>query len=101
MKAILAIELAWNKGFIYIWLECEFSLLCQAFSSFNLHSLVFEREMERECMRIYKEIKFEVSHIFHERNHCGDKLTSLYLENKLDFKWYDVLPYVIKLDFFL
>ena len=36
MGVILAIELAWSKGFRRIWLECDSSLLCQAFSSFNL-----------------------------------------------------------------
>jgi len=30
--AILVIELAWRKGFRRIWLECDSSLLCQAFS---------------------------------------------------------------------
>jgi len=47
-----------------------------------------------------KEIEFKVSYIFYEGNHCADKLISLGLKNKLDFKRYDVLPAVIKLDFF-
>jgi len=51
-------------------------------------------------MRICKEFEFKVSHIFCEENRCADKLTLLGHGNKLDFKWYDVLPYVIKLDFF-
>jgi len=51
-------------------------------------------------MKLCQEIEFRVSHIFHERNHCADKLALLGLENKLDFKWYVVLPVVIKLDFF-
>ena len=49
--------------------------------------------------RICKQIDFKVSHIFREENHCTDKLASLGLENKLEFKWYDFLPDVLKLDF--
>jgi len=97
MRAILAIELAWSKGFKCIWLECDSSLLCQAFSSFISGSF---RGRWRKCIKICKEIEFKVYHIFREWNHCVDKLTLLRLKNKLDFKWYDVLPAIIKLDFF-
>jgi len=38
--------------------------------------------------------------MFYEENHYADKLVSLDLENKLDFKWYDDLPTIIKLDCF-
>jgi len=96
MGAILAIEFAWSKGFRRIWLECDFSLLCQAFSSFNL-ILWSLRGRWRKCIKICKEIEFKVSHIFSDGNHCADKLASLDLENKLDFEWYDDLPTVIKL----
>jgi len=51
-------------------------------------------------MRICKEIEFKVSHIFREGIHCTEKLASLGLDNKLDFKWYDVLPSVMVLDSF-
>jgi len=54
----------------------------------------------RKCIKICKEIEFKVSHIFCEENHCADKLASLGLDNKLDLKWYDDLPIVIKLDIF-
>jgi len=100
MGAILGIELAWSKGFRRIWLECDSSLLYQAFSSFNLIPWSL-RGRWRKCIKICKEIDFKVSHIFYEGNHCADKLVALRIENKLDFKWYDVLPAVIKLDFFI
>jgi len=58
------------------------------------------RERWRKCIKIYKEIEFNVFHIFREGNYCVDNLASLGLDNKLDFKLYDVLPVVIKLDFF-
>ena len=85
MGAILAIEPAWSKGFRRIWLECDSSLLCQAFSLFNLIPWSL-RGRWRKCIKIYKEIEFKVSHIFRERNHCANKLASLGLENKLNFK---------------
>jgi len=93
MGVILAIELAWSKGFKCIWLECDSSMLCQAFSSFNLIPWSL-RGRWRKCIKICKEIKFKVSHIFREGNHYADKMALLGLENKLD------LPVVIKLDFF-
>jgi len=65
----------------------------------HLIRLISERRW-RKCIKICKEIEFNVSHIFCEGNHCADKLASLGLENKLDFKWYDDLSAVIKLDFF-
>jgi len=97
MGVILAIELAWSKCFKRICLECDSSLLCQAFSLFNIIPWSL-RERWRKCIKICKEIEFKVSHIFRERNHCVDKLASLGLKNELDFKWYDVLPVVIELD---
>jgi len=95
--AILAIELAWSKGFRRIWLACDSSLLCQSFSSFNLIPWSL-RGRWRKYIKICKEIEFKVSHIFREGNHYANKLASLSLENKLELKWYDVLPAVIKLD---
>jgi len=47
-------------------------------------------------MKICKKIEFKVFHIFHEGNHYVDKMASLRLENKLDFKRYNVLSAVIK-----
>jgi len=81
----LAIELAWRKGFRHIWLECDSSILCQAFSLFNLIPW-FLKGRWRKCIKICKEIEFKVFHIFREENHCVNKLASLDLKNKLDFK---------------
>jgi len=92
MRVILAIVLAWSKCFRRIWLKCDFSLLCQAFSLFNLIPWSL-RGRWRKCIKICKEIVFKVSHIFRAGNHYTNKLASLGLENKLDFK-------CIKLDFF-
>ena len=99
MGAILAIELAWSKDFRLIWLECDSSMLCQAFSSFNLIPWSL-RGRWRKCIKICKEIEFKVSHIFYKGNHCVDKLALLGFKNKLDFIWYDDLPTIIKLYFF-
>jgi len=49
MGAILAIELAWSKGFRRISLEYDSSLLCQAFSSFNIIPWSL-RERWRKCI---------------------------------------------------
>jgi len=51
--------------------------------------------------KVYKDIEFKVFHIFREGNHCANKLTWLSIDDKLDFKWYDDLPVIIKLDLFL
>jgi len=48
MRVILAIELPWSKGFRPIWLECDFSLLCQAFSSFTSWLPRFENKLDFE-----------------------------------------------------
>jgi len=58
MGAILTIELAWNKSIRRIWLECNSSLLCQAFNSFNIipWTLLGRR---RKCIKICNEIEFK------------------------------------------
>jgi len=54
----------------------------------------------RKSIKLCKEIEFKVSDVFRKENHCANKLTLLGLKNKLDFKFYDDLPAVIKLDFY-
>jgi len=56
MGAMLAIELAWSKGFKHIFLECDSFFLCQVFSSFNLIPWSL-RGGWRKCMKICKEIE--------------------------------------------
>jgi len=58
------------------------------------------RGRRRKCIKICKEIECKVCRIFREGNPCADKLASLGHDNKLDFKWYNDLPVVIKLDVF-
>jgi len=44
-------------------------------------------------------MEFKVSHVFRERNHCADKLANLVLIHKEQYKWFNVLPSYIYLDF--
>ena len=79
------------------------TLLCFVKHLVHLISFLDLWEGNREngkCINICKEIEFKVSHIIHEGNHCVYKLALLNLKNKLDFKWYDDLSVIIKLDFF-
>lgn len=92
--AILAIK---HYGFTRLWLKINSSLLCQAFSSSDLISLLI-RGRWRNCLKISKMIDFKVTHISREENECVDKRANLRLDNKLDFAWYDTLLACIIVD---
>jgi len=46
-------------------------------------------------LKFYSDIKFEVSYIFKEENCSANELTNLDLDNRENFKWNTVMPFVI------
>lgn len=73
--AMLAIEIAYSKGWHNLWLECDFMLVIFAFSS--PHMVLWKvRNRWDNCLLFLKDMNFCYSHIYQEGNHCADKLAS-------------------------
>jgi len=75
---IHALEHAWREGYQRFWLESDSSLVHHGF----LDQLVVPwsfRGRWSPCLHFCKHMQFKVSHVFHEENHCIDKLVNLVL----------------------
>jgi len=59
-----------------VWLECDFVLVCVAFTTRTNVLWMFHNRWNT-CLNYCGKIKFKVTHIFHEGNACVDKLTNL------------------------
>lgn len=97
MAAMIAIELAWDKGWRKLWLECDSTMVLKALSSFTLVPWKI-RNRWLKCLSPCKHTKFQASHIYREGNHCADKLASFGLSGG-GFSWWDLHPSFILEDF--
>ena len=73
---IRAIEEAQKMGLTSLWLQCDSSLVCVAFTA-RTNVLCMFHNRWNTCLNYYGKIKFRVSHIFREGNACADKLANL------------------------
>ena len=70
---IHVMEEAQKMGFTNVWLECDYALVCAAFTvRTNVPWML--RNRWNTCLNYCGTIRFRVTHIFHERNACADKL---------------------------
>lgn len=98
MGAILAIEIAYKKGWHSLWLECDSRLVISAFNSLDIVPWKL-RNRWVNCMALTNKMCFVHSHIFREANNCADKIAShgITVQN---FVWWDLIPSFIGDDFF-
>ena len=97
---IYALEEAQKLGLTNVWLECDFSLVCDAFTTrTNVHWMF--RNRWNTCLNYCRKIRFRVTHIFREGNACADKLDNLGFIHKESFHWYNRLPSSLFLEFFI
>lgn len=73
--AIAAINVAIEKGWSKIWMECDSSLVVQAYSNPDIFPLKI-RTKWKNCIQLSSSFDFRISHVFREGNHCPDKLAS-------------------------
>lgn len=88
--AMLAIEIALEKGWNSLWLECDSSPVVHAFSSSEIVPLKL-RAGWKHYIDITKSMRFMVSHIFRGGNSCVDCLAS-YGASSQGFTWWDLVP---------
>jgi len=72
---IHAMEEAQKMGLTNVWLECDFALVCAAFTARTNVPWMF-RNRWNACLNYCEKIRFMVIHIFREVNACADKLAN-------------------------
>ncbi|XP_004304923.1 PREDICTED: putative ribonuclease H protein At1g65750-like [Fragaria vesca subsp. vesca] len=88
---ILAIEIAHDKGWVYLWLESDSVSVVACFSSKSFSPPWNLRVRWNNCLSIIRQMNFRCSHIFREGNMVADKMANLGLSNA-SFTWYDNPP---------
>lgn len=96
--AMSAINMAHNKGWHRLWLECNSTLVIQAFSLPDLVPWRL-RTQWKNCLLTSSSMNLKVTHIYREGNHCADKLASFGVASRR-FSWWDLIPDFINVDFF-
>jgi len=99
-EVIHAMEEAQKIGFTNVWLECDFALVCTAFTarinvSWMLHNLL------NICLNYCGKIRFRITHIFREGNVYADKLANLGFIHRESFHCYDRFLSSLFLEFFM
>ena len=96
VASMLAIEIAYNNGFLNLWLESDSQLVILAFKSNTVVPWGL-RNRWQNCMVRLKSMRFVVSHIYREGNACADRLANLGLSmSSLEVFWSDYTPDFIR-----
>lgn len=96
-SAIIAIEIAFNRGWNHLWLETDSMLVTLAFKSKSVVPWQL-RNIWENCLHLTSSISFFITHIYREGNHCVDKLASISLALNTFF-WWDHIPSQLEMDF--
>lgn len=97
LAAMYAIELAFQKGWHPLWLECDSSLVVTAFSN----SAIVPWQLQTRWkiyLQLTTSMRFRISHIFREENTCVDKLANFGVSSCCNY-WWDLIPNFIREDF--
>jgi len=93
-------EEAQKMGLTNVWLECDFALVCVAFTiKTNVPWMLWNHL--NTFLNYCGKIRFSVTHIFREGNTCADKLANLEFIHRGSFHWYNRLPFSLVLEFFM
>jgi len=95
--AMMAIEIASQKGWQHLWLETDSMLVIAAFKSFKIVPWHL-RNRWQNCLHLCSYMSFFVIHIYREGNHCTDKLANIGFSIQFQF-WCDSIPREIVYDF--
>jgi len=96
VAAMIAIEIAYLKGFQNVWLESDSQLVNLAF---KLNSVVpwCLKNSWQNCLFRLRNMRLVVSHIYREGNACVDSLPNLGLScTSSELFWSDNIPDVIR-----
>ncbi|XP_058750770.1 uncharacterized protein LOC131623764 [Vicia villosa] len=99
LAAIMAIELAMERGWIKLWIETDCILVVKAFSNTNIVPWYIKSRW-RYCCAFTLQIDFLISHTFREANFCADLLANIWYKTKT-FNWFDNIHHDLPKDFLL
>ncbi|KAF1895765.1 hypothetical protein Lal_00037881 [Lupinus albus] len=88
--AIMALEIANQKGWKDIWLECDSALVVDLFNGKGVVPWRLVNSWHR-CLHWISLMRFRVTHIFREGNTCADRLASFGVSSKMFTLW-DAIP---------
>ncbi|OVA20858.1 Ribonuclease H domain [Macleaya cordata] len=89
--AILTIAITWSNGWTNLWLQCDSSMVMQAFANSKIIPWHL-RNLWLNCKTRLLEMNFRVSHIFREGNCAADKVANMGLA-AASFKWWQNAPH--------
>ena len=95
--AMVAIEVAYHKGWHSIWLETDSMLVFQAFKSSKIIPWSLKNRWDN-CLHLLSSMNFFVTHIYREGNKCADILANVGL-SIASYSWFSQAPPEINLDF--
>jgi len=87
-------------GLTNVWLECDYVLVCAALTA-RTNVLWMLRNRWNTYLNYCRKIMFRVTHVFREGNACADKLANLEFIDRESFHWYNRLPSILFLEFFM
>jgi ribonuclease HI len=92
-----AIELAFDRGWHSLWIECDSKLATMAFNNYHMVPCHIRNRWDN-CLDKTLSMNFLITHVYREGNHCTIKLANLGLSLQ-NFVWWNELPRVIRKDF--
>lgn len=95
--AMIAIEVAFQRGWMRLWLECDSQLVVQAFNSEGIVPWKL-RNRWKNCKILASKMNFIISHVYREGNTCVDKLANFGVDNH-GFNWWYLPPSFIRQEF--
>lgn len=90
LVVVEAVRVAWNKGWLHLWLETDSSLVVHYFKNLGLVPWKL-RTAWVNCLHIVSLMRFRVSHIYREGCSVAHVLAN-YGSDHLGAHWWDTLP---------
>lgn len=96
MGIILAVECAFQKNWLNLWIESDSKLVTLAIKSPQIVPWQIKNRW-LNCLTLLQSMNFLLTHIYREGNHCADKLANLSLSIS-DYMWWSSTPVNIRED---
>ena len=89
--AIYVVEVAWSKGWLYLWLESDSMFVVNAFASKTKHMPWVLLDRWFMCLHYLSQMHFRVTHIYREGNSVANLLAK-HGSMISSFCWWDSAP---------
>ncbi|KAJ4723364.1 Ribonuclease H [Melia azedarach] len=99
MAVILAIELAFDKGWNHLWLESDSFLVIHLLLNKSLRPPWSLHNRWLNCLALTSHMSFRCSHAFRETNSAADAIANLSLQHESLFWWSSCPPQLGKFIF--